>query len=162
MRRRRHLTVVLVLGVTLAGCTNAGPEQGTVRVVGVVDGDTLRAMVGGREERIRLIGVDTPEVPWYGGQGECFGSEAGAFAKHRLEGRSVNLIYDRERRDRFDRLLAYVYVEDELFNLTLLQGGYATALEVPPNTSMAADFDLAEEGARAAGLGLWGACPSPG
>ncbi|CAN5159083.1 hypothetical protein BH20ACT24_BH20ACT24_00360 [soil metagenome] len=154
--------MVLVLGVTLVGCANAGPAEGTVRVVDVVDGDTFRAIVGGREERIRLIGVDTPEVPWYGGEGECFGSEAGAFAKDRLEGRSVRLIYDRERRDRYDRLLAYVYIEEELFNLTLLREGYATTLKVPPNTSMAAEFDRAEEDARAAGLGLWAACPSPG
>ncbi len=154
--------MVLVLGLTLAGCANAGPAEGTVRVVGVVDGDTFRAIVGGREERIRLIGVDTPEVASYGGRGECFGSEAGAFAKERLEGHSVRLIYDRERRDRYDRLLAYVYIEGELFNLTLLREGYATALEVPPNTTMAAAFDRAEEDARAAGIGLWAACPSPG
>ncbi len=162
MRHRLHLTVLLVLGAALVGCANAGPSPGTVRVVAVVDGDTFRAIVDGREERIRLIGVDSPEVPWYGGPGECFGSEAGAFARDRLEGRSVGLTYDRERRDRYGRLLAYVYVQDELFNLTLLRQGYATALEVPPNTSMAATFDKAEDDARAAGLGLWAACPSPG
>lgn len=137
------------------------PSLEEVEVARVVDGDTLRVLRGSGEERVRLIGVDTPEVSWYGGEAECFGEEAGRFAQRRLSDRSVGLAFDRDPRDGFDRLLAYVYVGAELFNLTLVEEGYATALPVSPNTSMAERFAEAEREAREAGRGLWSACPGP-
>jgi micrococcal nuclease len=130
-----------------------------VPVTKVTDGDTIHVRYLGRDERVRLIGVDTPEVPWYGGQGECFGVEAGDYTKERLTARSVGLEFDVDLRDRYQRLLAYVYVDDELFNLTLVQQGYATADPVAPDTSREALFAQAESQAKAAGLGLWSACP---
>ena len=139
-----------------------GGDANDVAVTRVVDGDTFRALVSGREEPIRLIGVDTPEVPWYGRPDECFGEEAALYARRRLEGRSVRLAFDVERRDRYGRLLAYVYLGPELINLTLLRQGYATVLAVPPNTLRQAMFQAAEDAAREAGTGLWSACPAPG
>jgi micrococcal nuclease len=143
------------------GCVEGGAGPG-VAVTKVTDGDTVHVEVGGRDERVRLIGIDAPEVPWYGGPDECFGSEAGLYARGRLDGRSVRLEYDRERRDRFGRLLAYVYLGEELFNLTLVRLGYARSLPVPPNVTMSGRFAQAEREARASSRGLWSACSFDG
>jgi micrococcal nuclease len=135
-----------------------GARPSAVRLIKVTDGDTIRVLYRGHEERVRLIGVDTPEVPWYGGSGECFGVEAARYAKRRLEGRLLRLEFGADRRDRYGRLLAYVYVDDELFNLTLVRLGYAAADPVYPNTRLAPFFARAQAGARAAGEGLWSRC----
>ena len=129
-------------------------------VTKVTDGDTIHVTYQGRDERVRLIGVDTPEVSWYGGKAECFGQEAGLYTRGRLDGRTVRLEFDMDLRDRYGRLLAYVYVGDELFNLTLVQLGYAASDPVPPDTARAAAFADAEREAKAAGRGQWSACPS--
>ncbi|MDP8957086.1 MAG: thermonuclease family protein [Actinomycetota bacterium] len=162
--RRAWLVVFLVV---LYACAARPLEQsGTTgnqeaRVAKVTDGDTIRVLYRGREERVRLIGVDTPEVPWYGGPDECFGVEAANYAKRRLEGQVVRLVSGVERRDRYGRLLAYVYLDEELFNLTLVRLGFATADPFPPNTRLAALFAQAQGRARAAGKGLWSRCPLP-
>jgi micrococcal nuclease len=138
-----------------------GTTSGTTYLVTkVTDGDTIHVAYQGQDTRVRLIGVDTPEVDWYGGQAECFGSEAGLYARSRLDGRSVRLTFDVDRYDRYGRLLAYVYVGRELFNLTLVERGYARADPVLPDTRMASAFAKAEGQARDADRGLWAACPS--
>ena len=124
----------------------------------VTDGDTIHVRYQGEDERVRFIGVDTPEVSWYGGEAECYGAEARTYARGRLGGKTVRLEFDVDRRDRYGRLLAYVYVGTELFNLTLVREGYATADPVPPDTRLGATFEQAEGAARAAGKGLWSAC----
>jgi len=86
--------------------------------------------------------------------------EAGRYAQGRLSGASVRLVFDADLRDRYGRLLAYVYLGDELFNLTLVQQGYARADPVPPDTRMASVFAGAEAQAKLADRGLWSACPS--
>ena len=144
------------------------PTEGRVRpngtadavVVSTVDGDTIHVRVDGREEKVRLIGMDTPEVDWYGGRAECGGATAGVYTRQRLLGRTVRLRFDTKLRDVYGRLLAYVYVGHELFNLTLVRRGLATNDPVPPDTRMEATFASAESGARAAGRGLWSACPA--
>jgi len=136
-----------------------GPTGTTpVRLVKVTDGDTIRILHRGRKERIRLIGIDSPEVQWYGGSGECFGVEAARYAEHRLRGRVVRLEFGADPRDRYGRLLAFVYLDNELFNLTMVRLGYATADPVAPNTRLAPLFARAEARARAAGEGLWSRC----
>ncbi len=162
--RAACLIGVLILGSTCAPRTSepsSRPSPGVARVAKVTDGDTIRVLYRGRDERVRLIGIDTPEVPWYGGPEECFGVEAANYARRRLEGRAVRLISGAERRDRYGRLLAYVYLDGELFNLTLVRLGFATADPVPPNTRLAQLFARAEGRARAAGEGMWSRCPLP-
>ena len=153
---------VLPALILLSACATPASEPPgraePVRLIKVTDGDTIRVLYRGREERVRLIGVDTPEVPWYGGSGECFGVEAARYAKRRLEGRVVRLEFGADRRDPYGRLLAYVYVDDELFNLTLVRLGYAAADPVSPNTRLAPLFAQAQARARAAGEGLWSRC----
>jgi micrococcal nuclease len=167
MRWWRRSTVIAVAVLVMAGACASGsgrspPGQDATRVpvTKVSDGDTIHVTYQGRDERVRLIGIDTPEVSWYGGKAECFGDEAGLYTRGRLDGRTVRLEFDVDLRDRYERLLAYVYVGDELFNLTLVRLGYAAADPVAPDTARAALFSDAEREAKAAGLGQWSACPS--
>src|SRR6266576_6141848 len=122
-RRRSLLGFSLVIIVACSSSAAGhlpGNVSGTVPVTKVTDGDTIHVTYQGHDERVRLIGVDTPEVPWYGGKEECYGVKAGLYARQRLSGRSVRLVFDVNLRDRYERLLAYVYVGPELFNLTLV------------------------------------------
>jgi micrococcal nuclease len=129
----------------------------------VVDGDTVEIVVDGHVDTVRLIGIDTPEKTGGLRPAECFGDEASAFAGRIIpEGTPVRLLRDTEARDRYDRLLAYVYREDGMFvNLALVDSGHAAAFPFEPNTTFADDFSAAEERARRLHLGLWGRCGGP-
>ena len=124
----------------------------------VTDGDTFRTELQGRDEPIRMSGIDTPEVAGPHTSQECFGQEASEFATHALEGTRVVLEFDVERQDPFDRTLAYVWMDGELFNETLVRLGYARVTTFPPNVRYVARFEAAEDAARRAGRGMWGAC----
>jgi micrococcal nuclease len=129
-------------------------------VVRVVDGDTIRVRLGGTEERVRYIGVDTPETVKPGTPVQCFGKAASAFNARLVRTRTVRLVFDAERRDRYGRLLAYVYREpDGLFvNAELVRRGYAQPLTIPPNVAHASEFRRLARSARRGGRGLWAAC----
>ena len=132
-------------------------------VVEVIDGDTVDVKVAGRTERVRLIGIDTPEATGGFLPVECYGDEASAFTRTLLPvGTDVRLTRDVEARDRYDRLLAYVHrAGDGLFvNLEIAANGYAEALIIEPNSTHADSFYAAASTARDQGLGLWGACGS--
>jgi micrococcal nuclease len=134
----------------------------SARLERVVDGDTIVVQVGDREERIRYIGVDTPETVKPNTPVQCFGPQA-----HDLNGRllgaagaPLTLRFDRELRDRYGRLLAYVYrARDGLFvNARLIGAGAARTLEIAPNTAHAAQLSGLQRTAETTGRGLWGAC----
>jgi micrococcal nuclease len=129
-------------------------------VVRVVDGDTIHVRVDGRREKVRYIGVDTPESKRPSTPVECFARAAAAFNARLVAGRRVRLRTDVEPRDRYGRLLAYVYRRDTgLFvNAELVRQGFATILTIPPNVAHAAQFLRLERAARAARRGLWGSC----
>jgi micrococcal nuclease len=94
----------------------------------VVDGDTIIVQMKGKEERVRLIGVDTPETKHPEKPVEDFGKKASAFTKRMVEGKKVTLKYDWQRRDKDGRLLAYVYLEDGTFlNAEIVKQGYGYA-----------------------------------
>ena len=130
------------------------------RVTKIVDGDTIHVRIGGRREKIRYIGVDTPETHKPGTPVQCYGRAASAFNARLLAGRRVELRTDAETRDRYGRLLAYVYRRpDGLFvNAELVRRGFATILTIPPNVAHADEFLRLQRAARQAGRGLWGAC----
>jgi micrococcal nuclease len=132
-------------------------------VLRVVDGDTVEVQVGGRKETVRLIGIDTPETVDPRSPVECFGAEASDRSKALLpEGTEVRLVADVEPRDRYDRLLAYVYRDDGTFvNLALVEDGYASVLTYPPNVAHVDEFTAAAARARDEGRGLWAACGGP-
>ena len=163
LRTRWLLVLAAVTAVTsLAGwrlgTDRAGGDSPSVRVVAVIDGDTIDVAWAGRRERVRLLGVDTPETVHPNRPVGCYGPEAAAFTHQRLEGRTVRLEFDRERRDRYGRLLGYVEVDGRRFNDELLAGGYARLLVIPPNGRHARAMLDVELGARSAARGLWGAC----
>jgi micrococcal nuclease len=182
---RRRLPLVLLLLVLLAGCegdvavgggegsdrTPAGlatskaqratwpdPPKGAVpaEVQRVTDGDTFVATVKGRRERIRVIGVDTPESVAPNRPDEPFGEEASDFAKRYLDGETVRLAGDAEPRDRYGRMLAYVWLADGTFwNALLVAEGYAQQLTIPPNVTYATLFRRLVGEARREDRGLW-------
>ena len=127
--------------------TTDGVSGGTtVTVVDVVDGDTfdIDQSVQGMD-RVRLIGIDTPEV--YGGEEPC-GQEASDFTTRRLEGQQVRLEIGEDLEDPYGRLLAYAFVEDEFFNETIVYEGLAEAVSYPPNTKYDAQLETAEATAK--------------
>lgn len=166
--------------VGLGGAEITGLD-GPLQVVRVKDGDTLVLNVGGRDEDVRLIGIDTPEKfesdklyrddadsPLGAAAIQALGEAASRFAEDLLEGEVVYLEPGKEPRDRYGRLLAYLYLPDpegewtfggDSFtqaNLELVRAGWADALTVPPNDLYQSDFEAAADAARRAGLGMWG------
>lgn len=139
----------------------SSPQRASVRRV--VDGDTIVVVVNGREERLRYIGIDAPESVQPDTPVECYGHEAADANRRLVEGHTVYLERDVSDRDRFGRLLRYVYVDDpsggRLFvNLELVARGYAHAVTFPPDVRHAATFRAAEREARESGRGLWSEC----
>ena len=164
----------LLLALALAACATTGttvrPREtsaiGTIAAVveKVVDGDTAWFTLEGQREKVRFIGVDTPESTT---QHEPFGEEAAAFTASILHaGRPVSLELDVDERDRYGRLLAYVWLEppasggedeaaERMLNALLVDNGFATVLTVPPNVRYVDLFVALQIEARAAGRGLW-------
>jgi micrococcal nuclease len=139
-----------------AAWPDAPKDAVAVKVQRVVDGDTFVAMVKGRRERIRVIGVDTPESVDPNRPDEPFGKEASDFAKHYLDGETVRLAGDVEPRDRYGRMLAYVWLRDGTFwNALLAAEGYAQQLTIPPNVTYASLFRRLVAEARSNDRGLW-------
>jgi micrococcal nuclease len=150
-------------GVTRIGHGSAGESAAAGRtarafVARVIDGDTIEVRVGDRNDEVRYIGVDTPETVKPGTPVQCFGPQASAFNHRVVEGRQVRLVFDRERRDIYGRLLAYVYLGRLFVNARLAALGYARTLTIPPNDSHAGLFQRLVRSAALAGRGLWGAC----
>jgi micrococcal nuclease len=119
-------------------------------VVRVIDGDTIGVLPSEGEEPVRLIGIDANE------QGESLADEATTFLAGLVDGKTVLLVSDQSDRDRFGRLLRYVFVDDLLVNEELVRNGLAYARRYPPDTAMAERLEQAEAEARRLGVGLWG------
>lgn len=134
-------------------------------VTHVVDGDTIDVRIRGREERVRLIGIDTPETKKPNWPVECFGPEASAYVAELLPvGATVRIERDIVGRDDYGRLLGYVHVLDEaagtetFVNREVIRRGYARPLTIEPNSLHADDFVAAARRAEAEDLGMWAAC----
>ncbi len=167
MRFAATLSCVLALGAP--GCTGgtAPAADGLAVVTEVVDGDTIDVEIGGRVERVRLIGIDTPETRKPDTPVECYGPEASAFTATLLpQGTAVRLERDVVGRDDYGRLLGYVHLVDAsgapttFVNLEIVERGFATPLTIEPNDTYAREFSGAATRAERSGLGLWAACSS--
>jgi micrococcal nuclease len=128
----------------------------------VVDGDTIVARLGGRDEKVRFIGIDTPETVDPRKPVQCYGPEASHHLKSLLPpGTPIRIERDAEQRDVYGRVLGYVWRQhDQLFvNEAMVADGYAHVLTIPPNVAYTGEFTHAASAARASGSGLWSACP---
>lgn len=139
----------------------------TATVLRVIDGDTIEVDRGNGPEKVRYIGVDTPETVAPDSPVQWMGPEASAANKRLVEGREVLLERDVSETDKYDRLLRYVWVEDAsaaagwlLVNLALVSQGYAQVSTYPPDVQYVDLYLEAQRAAEAAGLGLWGPEPT--
>jgi micrococcal nuclease len=159
----RRALIALALGfASFASCAHHDPPPaGQAVVERVVDGDTVVLDMRGGAEKVRLIGIDTPETVKPNTPVQCYGPEASAHTHNLLPpGTHVVVKRDAEARDHFGRLLLYLWREDDgrFVNLDLVTGGFARPLAIAPNTAHEAQFEAAAGHARAAGRGLWSRC----
>ncbi len=162
----KHLAIIIFLlisiitifqerlpkGITSESQRKAG--DGFVRITKVNDGDTVTVLINGREERVRLIGIDAPEVdqePW------------GRRARRRLQDiirkteKTVRLEFDMDERDRYGRLLAYLWTKNgRLINEEMVRAGYAVIYTIPPNVKYVERLKDAQKTAKDKKKGIWG------
>src|SRR5437867_2369962 len=145
-------------GLLLFAGVDLQSKEETATVTRVIDGDTIEVSVAGVVEKVRLIGVDTPETVDPRKPVEFFGKEASGFIRNLVAGKKVVLRDELggQDRDKYHRLLRYVYLEDGTFvNAEIIKQGYGHAYVVFPFSHME-EFRTYERQAREKGLGLWG------
>lgn len=120
----------------------------TSKVTEVVDGDTIKVTYKGKKETIRMILVDTPETKDPKQCVQLFGKEASDFTKKSLQGKNVKVELGVQTRDQYGRILAYIYLNDTMFNKTLLEKGLARVAIYPPNTQYLEELQAAEATAK--------------
>jgi micrococcal nuclease len=136
--------------------TDESTNRVKAQVVEVVDGDTFKAKIGDKEETIRLILVDTPETKHPNQPKQPFGEEASVFVnKLLIQGTTVELEYDTQQRDQYNRILAYVYVNGEPLQEKLLSEGLARVAVFPPNIKYLEKYESIQEEAKAKKVGIW-------
>ena len=146
------LLLVLALATTAWGAVPRSLEGVVVRVV---DGDTIHVRIAEGVEKVRYIGVNTPEVHHPRLHEQPGGREAWDVNRRLVAGRRVRLELDVQARDRYGRLLAYVWVGETMVNAELVSRGYAQVMTVPPNVRYQSLFVRLQRSAREGGRGLW-------
>ncbi len=184
LQRLKKIGICLCALISIAGCSDKGFNINTsnegkisipfskaynyedILVKRVVDGDTIQLERG---ERLRLIGIDTPEMhdssKLYRDSRKTnqdvetiknLGRKSFAFTKRLIEGKSVRLEFDVEKHDKYGRLLAYVYLKDGTFvNAEIVKFGFASLMTIPPNVKYADLFKALFKEARENNRGLW-------
>ena len=167
---RRTLVCIAVLATACRSASQPAPSNpaavpaalaNNATMISVVDGDTIDVNIGGHRERVRLIGIDTPETKKPDTPVQCYGPEATRFTKSLLPAdEALHLERDVVARDDFGRLLAYVYLagDGKFLNLTIIRNGYARPLTIPPNIAHADEFVAASRAAQGDNIGLWAGC----
>jgi micrococcal nuclease len=153
-----YLLILLFLSACSFSTSNNEIPENTIpaTVDRVVDGDTLKVTLEEREETIRLLLVDTPETKHPSKPVQPFGPEASDFAKNQLEGKKVGIEIDVSERDKYGRLLAYVWIGDQMFNEMLLEEGLARVAYIyQPNVKYVDHFQKIQRQAQEEGKGIW-------
>ena len=149
----RLLLTVFLITVTLSGCAN--PQ---VKVLQAIDGDTLRVFLDGKIEKIRIIGIDTPETKDPRKPVQCYGPEASEQMHHLVDGKLVALEpQPHQDRDKYGRLLRYVSMSGADLGALMISEGFAHSYKPFPHPRMK-EYNQLESTARKNGLGLWSAC----
>ncbi|KAB2908448.1 MAG: thermonuclease family protein [Ignavibacteriaceae bacterium] len=171
MKHSSNFLILLLSLLLINGCDTQKPMTDEAIVVSVTDGDTFKAMFKGKKEKIRLIGIDTPESsrnPKAKKDAQksrqkldeiiAMGKEATKFARKLLRaGDKVKLEFDVSERDKYGRLLCYVYLKDgRMLNEVMVKEGYAYVMTYPPDVKYQQKFLAAFKYARENNKGLWG------
>ena len=161
----KKLTIITFIFIVYSGCLNAQNASNTSKnkiiyyeIEKIVDGDTFWIKHNdGSHEKIRFIGIDAPETKNVGKKKKHeFGNASTQFLSKTTKGRKVTLSYDVQKKDRFGRTLAYVYLDNGIFlNDYLVKNGYAWSATFPPNVNYQEQFLRSERYARQHKLGLW-------
>lgn len=149
---------ILLLIITAVFAVHSTSKSGTVSafVQKAVDGDTLKILMDGQRETVRLIGIDTPEsVHPDKSRNTEWGKRASEFTKGRLERKKIQLEFDVQERDKYGRLLAYVYTDEGFFNEVLVREGWAKVSTYPPNVKYVERFKAAQKEAQKKRVGIW-------
>ncbi|MEJ2563734.1 MAG: thermonuclease family protein [Anaerolineales bacterium] len=146
-------TVTLPAGMEF-GCIPTGTKREIGVVTRVIDGDTIRVLIGDEEFPVRYIGIDAPESP------ADFSYDSWFKNNELVDGQTVTLIMDESETDRYDRLLRYVVVGDTFVNYELVKAGMATSVSYPPDTACTSNFNEAESIAQAHKAGIWVPVPT--
>lgn len=125
-------------------------EESGILVIKVIDGDTIQLEDG---QKVRYIGIDSPEL-----KKDCFANEATFKNKELVEGKKIELVKDVSEKDRYGRLLRYVYVNGEFVNEILVREGYAKSAKYPPDIKFQKQLKEIENVAKEQQKGLWAAC----
>ena len=175
IRIRKHKWLVIIVSLIIFYSLRQGwldnlwrnlqtYQPGQYAITHFVDGDTIIVNMNGHDETIRFIGADTPETHKPNTPVQCYGPEASAYTKQRIGNKRVQLVSDplSTDRDRYKRLLRYVYLPDGTnLNQELIAKGYAFYYPYFPFTK-SLDFEQSEKSAIRSGLGLWSKChPTP-
>lgn len=154
-----YLSAVLLAVSTWWGSVNVEPETSVIaEVVEVIDGDTIDVLIEGEEFRVRYVGIDTPEAATATRDEQCFAAEAAAANEALVGGKEVELKQDVRNRDRYGRLLRYVYVGGQSVGQSLVASGHAKVVYILPDVTNYKQLKGLEDEARASGAGLWSAC----
>ena len=153
-----YLSALLLALSSWLGGDMSVSEPVVAEVIEVIDGDTIDVLAEGEEERVRYIGIDTPEFDHETGGVDCYAEEAKSRNEELVLGKEVMLVKDVRERDKYGRLLRYVYVGEDSVGQTLVEEGMAKAVYIQPDVSHYQELKLIEEKARASGAGRWSAC----
>lgn len=154
---RRILSFLLLTFVVISSVRIIRSQENTYRVTKVIDGDTIHLENG---EKVRYIGINTPETKHPTKGVEMYGKEAYEANRRIVEGKTVKIELDVEQRDRYGRLLAYVWVDKTFVNAWLVENGYAQVMTVPPNVKYQDLFLKLQKQAREKNIGLWAVTPA--
>jgi micrococcal nuclease len=157
MMQKNKKTILFMLFVMMMLTSCSETENQGIPVTKVVDGDTIKVQLNGKEETIRMLLIDTPETVHPNKPVQPFGTKASQFVKEELEGQQVKLEMDVSERDKYGRLLAYVYtLDDVMINERLLEEGLARVAYVfEPNTKYVDQFYEIQQQAKQAEKGIW-------
>lgn len=151
------LCIILLLSISLI-------FREKLYVTEVIDGDTVVLLNKSKRESktYRLLGINTPEIKHRGlkneGYDECYGQEAKSFLKELIQNKTVYIEYDKQKKDKYNRELVYLYLDELNVNFELIRTGMANALLISPNFKYSSELKYLERKAKEDGKGIWGEC----
>ena len=148
----KKLLFIIIIAIVLSGCYESDYSNYNFKVVYIYDGDTVKLSNG---EKVRYIGIDTPEMNYNNPPAEYFAQEAKEYNAKLVLGKKVKLEFDVVKRDKYGRLLACVYIDGKHISQEMIEHGYAKVLMIPPNLKFADYFLTLQNLAKEEKRGIW-------